>query len=133
MAVLREAIANNIKDSITNAQVSAYMLANPTPPAIHVLPGATEYHQAMGGGAEWWEFTVQAFVAITTDIGAQKLLDKWLASDGSLSVKAAIESDDTLGGNCDGLIVTKRTGYTLFVPDGRTSVLGSEWTVRVLV
>jgi|ERR1044071_7280091 hypothetical protein len=133
MQALREALAANLS-SIKNVQVSAYMLVNPTPPAIHVIPGPTQYHLTMGKSSmdEWWEFTIQAFVAATNDIGSQKLLDSMLASDGDRSVKAAIESDTTLGGACDDLIVTQRTGYQIFVPDGRGTVLGAEWTVRVL-
>lgn len=131
MQDLREALALNLSQ-IENIQVSAYMLANPTPPAIHVIPAQTEYHQTMGsGGAEWWQFTIQAFVAATSDIGSQQRLDRMLGSDGPDSVKAALESDPTLGGLCDDLIVTSRTGYQVFVPDGRGALLGAEWTVRV--
>lgn len=129
---MRVALAANLS-TIAGVQVSPYLLANPTPPAIQIMPGATEYHAAFGtGDDEWWEFTIQAFVAVTTDKGSQMLLDSFLSSTGANSIKVAAESDRTLGGLCDDLIVTRRTGYTLFVPDGRTSVLGAEWTVRVL-
>lgn len=132
MTVLREGLAANLS-SIPDIQVSAYMLANPTPPAIHVIPGETDYHATMGGGPdEWWHFTVQAFVAVVNDIGGQQRLDGMLASQGDYSVKAAIESDHTLGGACDDLIVDRRSGYQVFVPDGRGAVLGAEWQVRVL-
>lgn len=133
MEAIRVALASNLS-SIEGVQVSPWMLANPTPPAIHVIPGPTEYHATMGvGGAEWWEFTIQAFVASVSDIGSQKRLDRMLDSDGSESVFAALESDRTLGGECDDLIVTLRSGYQVFVPQGRSEVLGAEWTVRVFV
>lgn len=134
MTQIREALASNLS-TIPNVQVSAYQLSNPTPPAIHVVPGMTEYHQTFGGSseAEWWEFTVQAFVAIPNDIGSQRRLDEMLESTGSSSVKAAIESDPTLGGIVDDLIVTTRTGYQLYVNEGRGTVLGAAWTVRVLL
>lgn len=129
---LREALAESLS-VIPNIQVSAYVLANPTPPAIHVIPGEVEYHLTMGsGGDEWWHFTVQAFVAATGDIAAQRRLDGMLASQGEYSVKAAIEADHTLGGACEDLIVDRRTGYQIFVPDGRGAVLGAEWMVRIL-
>jgi len=132
LGALRIAIANNLS-TIEGVQVSAYMLANPTPPAIQVMPGPTEYHQTFGssGEAEWWEFMVQAFVAATTDFGSQMLLDEMLASEGDRSVKAAIESDRSLSSQCDDLIVTRRSGYQLYAPDGRAAILGAEWTVRV--
>jgi len=133
MAALREALATNLS-SLPNVQVSAYLLANPTPPSIHVVPGMTEYHQTFGGNtAEWWEFSVQAFVAAVQDIGAQRRLDEMLDDSGASSVKVAIESDTTLGGACDDLIVLRRTGYQIYTPDGRGAVLGAEWTVRVLI
>jgi len=131
MTAVREALAANLS-VIPNVQVSAYMLANPSPPAIHLYPGPTEFHQAMGGGAEFWSFTVQAFVALVSDIGSQQRLDRMLASDGPDSVRAALESDPTLGGECDDLIVTERTGYQIFSPQGRGEILGAEWSVRVL-
>lgn len=133
MAAIRAGLAANLS-SIENVQISPYMLSNPTPPAIHIVPGSTEYHATMGsGGSEWWEFTVQAFVATANDVGAQMRLDRMLDSEGAESVFAAIESDRTLGGECDDLIVTTRTGYQIFAPDGRGEVLGAEWTVRVFI
>lgn len=131
MAAVRQALADNLS-TISGIQVSAYVLSNPTPPAIQVVPGPAEYHQTMGASsASWWDFTIQAYVAVATDIGSQARLDRLLADDGAESVRAALESDTTLGGLCDDLIVVSRTGYTLFAPEGRGSVLGAEWTVRV--
>jgi hypothetical protein len=130
MKNMREGLAANL-GAIPGMQVSAYMLSNPTPPAAHVLPAEITYDTAMRRGQDVWFFTVQVFVSLTTDIGAQKLLDKMLASSGSDSVKAAVESDRTLGGACDDLRVVSMGGYEIFVL-GERQLLGATWRVEVI-
>jgi len=127
-------MADNL--ALLPAQVSPYVLSNPTPPAIQMMPGgdAVEYHQAMRNGLELWTMTVQAIVANVGDIAGQKRLDEFLASTGSSSVKAAIESDKTLGGAVMDLIVRSCSGYREYArADGGGSVLGAEWTVDLYV
>jgi hypothetical protein len=108
------------------------MLANPTPPAIHVFPADVLYDLAMVRGLDKWTFTVQGFVGFTTDIGAQVTLDLWLAPSGSGSVKVALEVDATLGGLVADTTVVDCSGYKVYVTEGRTPVLGAEWTVEIL-
>lgn len=132
LADIRAAIAANLTTSLEDIQISPYMLANPTPPGGHVFPAEVLYDQAMGRGLDEWHLTVQLFVALATDIGAQERLDAYLAASGSQSVKAAIESDRTLGGAASDVRVESSSGYhTYLKPDG-VGVLGAEWTVRVL-
>ena len=128
---IREGLAANL-DTIPKLQASAYLLSNPTPPAAEVQPGAIDYDRAMGRGHDDWLFTVRVFVGFTSDIGAQRRLDGMLASAGSASVKAAIESDPTLDGACEDLLVTRCTGYRLFGREGGAALLGAEWEVQVL-
>lgn len=115
-------------------QVSAYVLSNPTLPTIWVRPDAAElitYHQAMQNGLEHWHLVVEAFVGTGTDIGAQVKLDGLVASTGASSVKAAIESDKTLGGVAQSLMVGDAHGYAEYArPDGST-VLGAKWQITV--
>jgi hypothetical protein len=117
--------------AIPDMQASPYVLANPTPPSAHVMRGEIEYDQAMQGGTHTWTMRVQAFVALTSDIGSATILDKFLAVDGIYSVKAAIEADRTLGGVIQDLHVTSATGETIYPRDQGGPVLGSEWTVEV--
>jgi hypothetical protein len=127
---IREAMANALV--LDGVQVHPYMLANPTPPTVHVYPDEITYDGAMARGVDTWVFKVQAYVAFVSDIGAQRRLDTWLAPSGSQSVKALLETDRTLGGLVHDLHVTDTTGYRLYSgPDGRT-VLGAEWSVSVL-
>lgn len=131
LTAIRTGLATNLS-ALADIQVSAWMLANPTPPTIHVFPASATYDLAMQRGLDRWTLTVQAFVAAVSDIGAQKLLDALLASSGARSVKAALESDQTLGGAASAVRVTGSSGYKIFAVDGRPPVLGAEWQVEVL-
>lgn len=129
---VRAGIAANL-DSIEDVQISAYVLSNPTPPVIWVRPRpeSSTYHRAMGDGLSELVMLVQAYVGTPTDVGAQKHLDRFLDLTGPDSVKAAVESDKTLGGVADDLVVQECTGYLEYQrPDGSTA-LGAEWQVLV--
>jgi hypothetical protein len=128
---IRAALAANLS-SIPGLNESPYLLGNPTPPAAEVQPADIDYHQAMGNGVERWTLIVRVFVGTMSDKGAQIRLDRLLASSGSESVKAAIESDTSLAGAVDDVTVTRCTGYRIFNREGMPSVLGAEWTVSVL-
>lgn len=139
---LCQALAANLA-SIDGLQESAYLLANPTPPSAEVQVGRTMYDQAMHRGVDNVTLIVRAFVAFSSDVGASKRIRTFLASDGPTSIKAAIESDLTLGGLADDLWVKECTGEKGFLREiaagssGRGSaqgpLLGAEWTVEVLL
>lgn len=136
---IRTGLATNLQSLIgtSELQVSAYMLANPTPPTIHLYPGgqetAIEYDLAFGRGLDRWSFTVQAFVPLSSaDTDSQQTLDAYIAPAGAQSVKAALESDSTLGGLVANVNVVSCTGYRVYVREGGTPVLGAEWLVEVL-
>jgi len=131
LAAIREGLAANLR-RIDGVQVSAYMLANPTPPTIQVMgPDEVTYDVTFGRGSDSWQMVVQAFVALVTDIGAQARLDEMLHPTGPLSIKEAIEFDTTLGGACNDLRVTRSSGYQQYNLEGRGAVLGAEFTVQV--
>lgn len=130
---IREAIAESLR-SISDVQVSAYLLSNPTPPTLMVTPGEIDYHQALQDGMEMYTLRVQALVAHTGDIGPQQQLDGMLASTGNRSIKAAVELEPTLGGLVDDLVVLKTKGYHLVhVGQGATAqiYLGADLDVLV--
>lgn len=131
ITAIREGLATNLQ-GITGLQASAYMLANPTMPTAEVFPSEVEYDQAMARGHDMNVFTVRVFVGEVSDVGAQKNLDAFLASEGDRSVKEQLESDRTLGGACDTLRVTACTGYRRTVMEGRGAILAAEWRVEVL-
>lgn len=131
---LRAALVVNLKASISDVQIEPYLLDDPTPPTLHILPGETDWHQALEDGLEMRELIVQALVGTAIKEGAQVVLDEFLDSDGDTSVKSAIESDPTLGGLADDLIVVKTKGYQMIKnrPD-KPAQLGAEWLVHIYV
>jgi hypothetical protein len=135
LTTMRTGLAANLS-TLTGIQVSPYMLANPTPPTIHLYPGGPagdiEYDLAMARGLDQWTFTVQAFVALAADIGSQVKLDQFIAPSGAQSVKAALESDDTLGGTVASVQVVSCSGYRIYVAEGRGPMIGAEWHVEIL-
>lgn len=130
-AEIREGLAANCRQALptTAGQVSAYVKGAPKPPCIQIFPEAHTYHEAMQNGAVGKRYVVQALVGFSDDIAAQKRLDALLDDD---SVKAAIESDCTLGGKVDDLIVREASGYKVFQFEGARTVLGCDWTVEII-
>jgi hypothetical protein len=126
---IREGLAANLS-TINGFQVSAYPLANPTPPAIQILRGEIEYDLAAARGLDLVTMQVQAIVALTADIGSQMRLDPLIDPTGSGSVKAAIESDRTLGGTVAGLRVTGAAGDQI-AQGANGPVLVCQWTIDV--
>lgn len=129
MADIRVALAAALQTMPGIGQVSPYMLASPTPPSAHVYPGSTTYDAAFQRGLDEWRFTIQVFVALTTDVGSQQTLDVMLAPGSG--VKKVVEADKTLGGACADLRVESCSGYRQYVFDGRGPLIGAEWTVVI--
>lgn len=100
----------------------------PTPPTIEVFAFETiEYDVAMHRGGDQVDAVIRAYVANGLAEGAQIKLDQLVASSGSTSVKAAIESDLTLGGTVDDLRVTRCVSGLVF----NGTVIGAEWEVQI--
>jgi hypothetical protein len=133
ITAIRRGIAANLTQLGTNLgiQVSAYALANPTPPTIQVLPGEVVYDRAMHRGLDDLTFLVQALVQYGSDIGSQKRLDELLDPTGPKSLKTAVESDSTLGGIVSDVSVTNATGYRV-AQGANGPILLCEWSVQVM-
>lgn len=131
LTAIRDGLASNL-DGIADLQVSPYVLSAPTPPAAEIMPAEIDYDVTMARGIDRWKLVVRVFVGFTTDIGAQKRLDKMIASSGTDSVKAKVESDRTLGGAAHDVRVTGCSGYRIFRREGQAPVIGAEWEVEVL-
>lgn len=141
LAAIRAGLVTNLnvlKTTYQDMQISPYVLSNPTPPVIWIKPtqgNVTEYHQAMATIANpdsqfTWTLTIQAFCG-GGDISAQATLDELLDTKGAHSVKAAIESDKTLGGAAEDLIVRRCISYQEYQRADGTLLLGAEWIVEV--
>ena len=131
IATIREGLARNL-ESLRNVQVSAYMLASPTPPCLHIFPATVEYDRSMHRGLDFVNFTIEAFVAFGLDQGGQIRLDKMLSPTGLDSVKEAIERDRTLGQMVQDLWVSRMSNYrTVQIPNQNDEALSATWIVTV--
>lgn len=108
---LRTAIATNLA-TISGLRTSAEMPDNPNPPIALVRPVTVEYNQAMAKGLTKYNFNVLVIVGRAEERTAQKSLDAFCSSTGSSSIKNAVESDKTLGGNAFDTRVTEMRNYT---------------------
>jgi hypothetical protein len=132
ITAIRRGIAANLAQLGNNMgmQVSAYTLANPTPPMMQVLPGEVVYDRAFHRGLDEITMLVQALVAYGSDIGSQTRLDELLDPTGANSMKTAVESDSTLGGIVGDVSVLNATGYRV-AAGANGPVLLCEWSVQV--
>ncbi len=127
---IKVGIALNMTDRISGMQVLPYVRDQVLPPAADIRRGPMEYDQSMVGGIHRLTILVRVFVASVMDKSAQAQLDSYLAPDGDNSIKAAIESDRSLGGLIDDLHVTGATGEQAYTM-GQVQMTGSEWTVEI--
>jgi hypothetical protein len=131
MARIRAGLAANLS-VLPDIQVSPYLLANPTPPVVCVIPGETTWDYTYGRGYDQLTMRVQLFVSLNLDVASQQTLDKYQAGSGALSVKQAIEAEETLGGVADSTSVVSTTGPQLFTRADGVAVLMAEWNVQVI-
>jgi hypothetical protein len=132
---LRTALRENLK-TIPGVQVSRYALKQPTPPGIHLWPSEVpSYHKTFGTPPVLAEihFTVEAFVAYTTDIGGQERLDEMLGAEGPMSVALAVESDPTLGGFAQDIECASSGGYGFTVTATNVELLTADWLVTIIL
>jgi hypothetical protein len=85
---------------------------NPNPPIAIVRPTAVEYNQAMRKGLTKYSFAVVVIVGRAEERTAQRNLDAYCSSTGTSSIKTAVETDRTLGGNAYDCQVTEMRNYT---------------------
>jgi hypothetical protein len=130
VARVRKAIAANLS-AISEVNVNAYAMAQPTPPGLQILPPSVTFDQSMQRGFDLWTFTVQGFVSLTGDVAPQMLLDELCAPAGPRSVKAALESDPTLDGLVSDASITEQTPGRVLETAGGSPMLVVEWNVQV--
>jgi|SRR5581483_359206 len=93
---IRDGLVANLKAAYPGTvQVNKYVLSTPTPPALQIRSGPVNYDLAMHRGLDDLTMIVQALTQRSE--AGQAQIDLWIAS-GPGGVKAAIESDRTLGG-----------------------------------
>ncbi|HEY7822238.1 MAG TPA: hypothetical protein VIG24_05375 [Acidimicrobiia bacterium] len=125
---MRDGIATRL-GTISGLRVSATFLDSPRPPVAMVLPDRVDYDLNANRGADTFIFTVSLLVGRADDRAAQRNIDAYVVGSGS--VKAAIESDRTLGGAANTCRVTEMRNYGQ-VNIGDVVYLGVEFEVEVV-
>ena len=126
---IRTAIATNLA-TIPGLRTSSFVPDTPNPPIAVVEPTSIQYDTAMHRGLDTLSFTVTLIVGRQSDRTAQASLDAYCGSSGKYSVKTAVESDRTLGGNANDCRVTGLSSYGA-VTIGDTIYLAAEFSVTV--
>ena len=93
-------------DTITGLRVFDYVPDSLSPPAAVVEPLEVDYDEAMQRGLDFYRAFILVIVGRMSDRSSQDRLDAYVAGSGASSVKAALESNRTLGGACSTLQVT---------------------------
>jgi len=99
--------------TVSGLRAFDYQPEQVNPPFAWPTLDEIRFHQTgMGSGGVVMDFTVTLVVQRTSERVAQDSLDQYMAWTGAKSLRAAIESDRTLGGVCDDLIVVSAGNFT---------------------
>lgn len=126
---MREAIATNLL-TITGLRASAEIPDNPTPPIAVINLDTIDYNEAFNGGLTRYNFLVTVIVGRAAERTMQRKLDAYVQPTGTQSVKVAIESERTLGGEAYDLRV-ERSNVVGSITINDQIYLAAEFTVTV--
>lgn len=125
---MRAGLATNM-GTITGLRTYADIPDDPMMPAAVVQLGSVSYDQAFKKGLTEYSFVITVIFGRVATKQAQQNLDA-LISTGSGSLKTAIESDRTLGGNAFDTRVSEMTNITS-VTIGDITYLSADFAVTV--
>ena len=125
---MRTALATNM-GTISGLRTYADIPDDPMMPAAVVQLGSVSYDQAFKKGLTEYSFVVTVIFGRLATKQAQRNLDA-LISTGTGSLKTAIESDRTLGGNAFDTRVEEMTNITS-VTIGDITYLSADFAVTV--
>ncbi len=107
---IRSGLATNLA-TVDGLRTSAFVPDEPKPPIAVIFPENISFDSAFGRGLDEYTFTIQLIVSKVSDRNAQSNIDAYCNPDGDSSVKAAVESDRSLGGLIQDLRVTEVRDY----------------------
>jgi hypothetical protein len=127
---LRTGIASNLA-TITGLRTAATVPDQINPPIAVVMPTSITYDTAFArSGGDEYEFSVMVIVGRVDERMAQNKLDAYCSGSGAQSIKAAIQSNRTLGGKAFDCRVTSLRSYNqISVAD--VTYLAAEFAVQV--
>jgi hypothetical protein len=129
ISLIREGLAKNL-GTIPGLRTAAEVPDLPNPPIAIVALNSVTYDRAYANGMTSYSFTITVIVGRAAEREAQRTLDTYI-STGDKSVKFAVESDKTLGGNAyDCRVVSMDSVGSLNISD--TTYLAADFTVTVI-
>jgi len=131
LTAIRSGLKTNIAN-ITSLVVYDYVPDSIEPPtAIVGVVDSIDYDSTMARGADTYTIPIFLYVSRVDAEDSQDTLDSYLASSGSSSVKAQVESDLTLGGSAQSVRVIEADNYGVYNVNN-IDYLGVEFTVEVI-
>ena len=128
-------IRNGIGDNLANISSLTVFKFVPDfiepPTAVVGVVENIEYDTTIQRGADKYEIPVFLYVSRVDAQDSQESLDAYLASTGSESVKAQVESDVTLGGSANSCRVIEANEVGVYTINN-IDYLGVEFTVEVI-
>ena len=131
LSSIRSGIATNL-ENISSLTVFGFVPDSIEPPtAVVGVVDNIEYDSTMARGADTYSIPVFLYVSRVDAQDSQDTLDAFLASTGSSSVKAQVESDITLGGEAQSVRVVEADNYGVYTINN-IDYLGCEFTIEVI-
>lgn len=127
---IRDGLATNLR-TVPGLRAEKELVDNPNPPVAIVALSQIEYDRAFQKGLVEYQFIVTVIVARSAEREAQRRLDGYSLDSGEQSVKAAIESDKTLGGSAYDVRVERMMNISS-IQLGDATYLVAEFFVTVL-
>lgn len=129
ITAMRTALASNL-GNVNGLRTSPEIPDNPSPPIGIINLDTIDYDGAFNGGLTTYNFVVTVIVGRAAERTMQRKLDAYCAPTGSQSVKVAIESERTLGGEAYDLRV-ERSNVVGSITINDQIYLAAEFTVTV--
>lgn len=129
IALLRQGIGANIRNNIPGLRVTDTIPDQPNPPQAVVSLNSVNYDQTFQRGMTEYNFVISVLAGRIAERRAQQTLDSYISA-GSATVKAAVESDRTLGGAAFDVRVSEMSNIGT-VNLGEVMYLGADFTVQV--
>ena len=126
---LRDGLATNLA-TISGLRTAAEVPDNPSPPIAVVQLQSVNYDGAFQQGMTTYNFLVSVIVGRAAEREAQRRLDAYASSSGSQSVKLAVQSDRTLGGNAFDVRVSEMSNIGAVLL-GEATYLAADFVVTV--
>jgi len=129
ITTIRDGLATNLA-TISGLRTAAEIPDQVNPPIAVVQLQSVDYDGAFQGGLTTYSFLVTVLVGRAAERSAQIKLNAY-ASTGAGSIKAAVESDKTLGGEAYDVRVETMTNISAVSLGGDISYLSADFAVTV--